>query len=156
MNSNLLKFRISELVKFRDGIVEREKSLRESLNALAFSKKKINDILSEFKSDQENGIVFLPKSELDAIRANSTPISSNFNWKKTTMDILENADGLISTSEIYVKAKIKYPIELIDKKKAIRGFSSVLQYLLSENKIDRVLDGKKHLYGIKKKNKLSK
>lgn len=149
MKSSYLKFNVSELVKYRDGINLRELEMKESLVELAVSKKEINKILSGIpNSDIKNGFVMLPKDLYEKVEMNSGCLKNNFNWKKVAMEVMQNAGGLVSTSDIYKKAKIKYPIELADKVKGIRGFSAALQYLLAKNKIIKIIKDKSHLYGL--------
>ena len=149
MNIDVIKFKVNELVKFRDGIANREIDLKASLNNLRIAKKNINSILAEFPPDNKNGVIFLPKDIFETIRINSVNITTSFNWKKVSLEIIQNADDFLPTSELYSKAKIKYPIELANKEKAIRSFSAALQYLLAEKKIIRIIKDKKHLYGKK-------
>jgi uncharacterized coiled-coil DUF342 family protein len=153
MNKDVIKFKVSELVKLRDGLINREEELRNSLTNLATAKKNIINILSEFENGTKDGIIFLPKDIFEKINTNSKHISTNFNWKKIALEIIKNSDSFLTTSELYTKAKIKYPVELSDKAKAIRGFSAALQYLLKEGKIVKNIKGKKYLYGIELKNK---
>jgi hypothetical protein len=147
MNKGLLKFKVKELVLLRDGINDRELELKSSLVNLAIAKKGINKILSEFPSSNKDGIIILPRDIFEKIKLNSNKLRIKFNWKKVALEIIRNGDSFISTADLYSKAKIKYPIELADKEKCIRGFSSALQYLLSEKKITRTMKNSKHLYG---------
>jgi hypothetical protein len=147
-----IKFKLSELVLLRDDIANREKDLKASLELLAQSKRRLNDILKKVQGSG-NVPVILPKSTFDELSNHSKKVNANFNWKKIALNILKDSNDALTTVILYEKAKIKYPLELRDKVKSIHGFSSALSYLKNNALIEQKKVGNKFFYNIKKAEK---
>ena len=142
-----LKFKLSELVALRDSMNIRELELENSLKEIRISKKKIINILSEYKGNKDF-LIILSKDVFDNIKLQSKTSKRNFGWKKVALEIIKNSDSALTTYMIYEKAKIKYPIELADRAKGIHGFSAALSYLINEKKIEKQEIEKKIYYSI--------
>ncbi len=144
------KFKLSELVALRDNMNIRELELENSLKELRISKKKIVSILSEYKGNKDF-LIILSKDIFDNLKLHSASTKRNFGWKKVAMQIIKNSNSPLTTSMIYEKAKIQFPIELADRVKAIHGFSAAISYLINERKIEKQNDEKKAYYTLSKK-----
>lgn len=147
MSSNLLKFKISELIKLKDGIKERELEINEAMTQILVAKKTISQIIRDHSDENKDITVYLPKETFDKIKLNTQNDKNKFNWKKVALEILKISKEPLSTSMLYERAKIKYPLELADKFKAIRGFSAALYYLKAEGKIGQIKNNRKNFYG---------
>lgn len=144
---NDLTFKLNELISLRDSINVREQELENSLTDLRIAKRKINGILSEHRGDK-NLVIILSNDVFNNIKSHRSSTKRNFSWKKVAIDVIKNSNSSLTTSMIYEKAKIKFPIELADRVKGIHGFSAALSYLIAEKKITKSENEKKTYYKI--------
>lgn len=142
-------FRLSEILKLVEGLDSREKELHAAMKNITTTKKYLRSILKNY-SGNEDALVILPHEVFKDLQPASKNKKNQFNWKQICIEVISNYNGFLSTEDIYVRAKIKYPIELMDKRRSITNFSSALHYLKSENKVGRFRGGIKneYLYGL--------
>lgn len=142
-------FRLSEVIKLVDGLDSREKELSTVLKNIATTRKHLRSILKNYTGN-EDALVILPQEVFKDLHSASSNKKTLFNWKQVCIEVISNSNGFLSTDDIYVRAKIIYPIELMDKRRSITNFSSALHYLKSENKVGRFRGGIKneYLYGL--------
>jgi Mor family transcriptional regulator len=145
-----LKFNLSELILLRDSIQSRESELNESLVQINQAKKQINKILADVKNQGKDVVIYLPKETFEYLKNSSESIKSKFNWKSTVLEIIKNSNVDLTTLMIYEKTKIRYPLELSDKKKSIHGISSALSYLRRDGKIEQIKKENKFFYRLLK------
>ena len=72
---------------------------------------------------KENSLLVLPINFFDEIQ-NKENKKQNFSWKKIVYGTIDEFDKLLSTNEIFHYAKVKYPIELGNRRKSIKNISS--------------------------------
>jgi len=107
--------------------------------------KSSEDRLKELDKEREELIDLL--SKLKSVETESkTPIrKQKFTWKSLCLSILEEADELLKTDEVYELALKKYPTELnpdLDpsnkRSKVVGSLSSSLSQLTTNNKVNKV------------------
>jgi hypothetical protein len=145
-------FKLSEIVKLIEELDLREKELSLTLKKIASTRKQLRSILKPFTGNEDT-IVILPQEMFVDLQPTSKNKKTQLNWKQICLDVIISHNGFLSTEDIYVRAKIKYPLELIDKRRGIRNFSSALHYLKVENKVNRFRGGRNNefLYGLSNK-----
>ena len=148
MNEILSKYKMSDLVKILDVISVREDELNEAIAQTLLAKKNIKKILKEHTNEKTDITVYLPKETFYNINLGT---KNKFNWKKVTLEILHSSPEPLTTLHFYENAKLKYPFELINKEKAIKGFSAALHYLKYEGKIMLDKRKNKNYYGLESK-----
>jgi hypothetical protein len=145
----LVKFNVAELVKIRDGLQEKEEQLLAHIEKISAAKGSINGMLKEYKGLAHDTIVMIPSVWLENLSPATKNTKNKFNWKKAALEIITEHDGFLSTESIYKKAKLKYPIELVDRRTSMKNFSSALVYLKNDGKINRHQNRQKeYLYGL--------
>jgi hypothetical protein len=142
-------FKLSEIIKLLEGLASREKELSSALKKVASTRKHLHSIIKNY-SGHEDTLVILPTDFFKDLQPISENKKTQLNWKQICLDVISNYDGFLSTEDIYTRAKIKYSVELIDKRRSIRNFSSALHYLKKEFKVNRFRGGTKneYLYGL--------
>ena len=142
---------MSELIQLQDGLKLRELEISEAMEQILFAKTTINQIIKEHSDEKTNVTIYLPKGTFDDLKINSLILKNNFNWKKVALEILNISEEPLTTLMLYQKAKIKYPLELADRSKSVKGFSAALYYLKFEGKILQIRKDKKNFYGLELK-----
>lgn len=145
----LKHYRLSEIVKLIEGLITREKELIHTLKNITATRKQLSSIIKKY-SGHEDSLVILPHEVFKDLQPVSKNKKTQLNWKQICIDVIADHNGFLSTEEIYVRAKIRYPIELMDKRRSITNLSSALHYLKTDNKVNRFRGGvrNEYLYGL--------
>lgn len=146
MINDFVHYKVGELNSIKNGLLSRRDEIIKYYEEIDNAVDTITKILEKHGVDNDNASIILPRKLFNQFTISN--VKSKFNWKKIAFENLKDHEDLLTTDEIYERAKLSYPIELVNRRKSIQNFSAALNYLKSEGKIIQIKKDNKFLYGL--------